>query len=77
MTSNKIPKSKAEIDEYLFGSGAPLDSYFVRRSSVADLVCFVNTDGREFDLLISDDALAESVKTRLIDLGVRIVRVDY
>jgi hypothetical protein len=77
MTSNKIPQSTTEIDDYLFGSGAPLDRYFVRRSSVADLVCFVNAEGREFDLLISDDALAESMKARLIELGVRIVKVDY
>jgi hypothetical protein len=63
------------VEKFLFGQGLTLEDYYIEQSPVAEVICYRNSKGREYDLLISDDALATAAIRRLKDLGVRIVKV--
>lgn len=68
-------KTLPEIDEFLFGKGLHLENYFIEQSPVAEMIGYVNAEGRAFDLAISDTELASESVRRLKELGVRIVRL--
>jgi hypothetical protein len=38
------------------------------------MLCYVNEEGREFDLPINDEELAQAVLLRLREMGVRIAK---
>lgn len=63
------------VEQFLFGSGMRLEDYFLEQSPVAEVICYRNAEGRQYDLLISDDALADAAVQRLKDLGVKIVKI--
>ncbi|MGH1423069.1 MAG: hypothetical protein ACRBEQ_14750 [Hyphomonas sp.] len=60
-------------DEFLFSKGLELMDYYVRRTPFGEIVGLVHRDGREFDLLISNDELFDAVIARLLGLGVRVI----
>jgi hypothetical protein len=62
-----------EVEEFLFGSGLVVDDYYVERSPVSEVICYVNRDGRAFDLHISNEKLASAAIEHLLRLGVRVV----
>ncbi|MDY7804526.1 hypothetical protein [Burkholderia stagnalis] len=62
-------------DEFLFGKGLVLNDYFVEITPVSEMVCYRNSEGREFDLPINDPDLRDAVLIRLKELGVRVVRL--
>ena len=67
------PDEPPTADEFLFGAGLRLQDYYIGRTPISEVICFRNEEGREFDLLISDDKLYAAAKMRLLELGVRIV----
>lgn len=64
---------EAMADEYLFGSGLALSNFYIEKTPVSEVLCFINDKGRHFDLPISDPVLAGAVKGRLRELGVKVV----
>ncbi|MHA6823009.1 hypothetical protein ACQUKI_15940 [Ralstonia pseudosolanacearum] len=68
--------SMKDVDEFLFGRGLTVGDYFIEQTPVSELLCYRNSEGREFDLPINDDAFAGEVLSRLKELGVRIVKVS-
>ncbi|MDR5777680.1 MULTISPECIES: hypothetical protein [unclassified Caballeronia] len=62
-------------DQFLFGRGIELDDYFIEQTPVAEMLCFRDAEGREFDLPINDPELCAAVYARLKELGVRIRRL--
>jgi hypothetical protein len=62
-----------EVEELLFGSGLVVDDYYVERTPVAEVICYVDRDGRAFDLHINNEALASAAIAHLLALGVRVV----
>jgi hypothetical protein len=69
-----IPMAE-RVEQFLFGQGMRLEDYFLEQSPVAEVICYRNAHGRQYDLLISDDALEDAAVRRLKDLGVRIVKI--
>jgi len=67
--------ASSHIDKFLFGQGVGLKDFFIEQTPVSEVVCYRDSEGRSFDLMISDDNLAQEAKTRLKALGVRIVKV--
>lgn len=65
----------AVVDEFLFGRGLTVEDYFIEQTPVSEMLCFRNSDGREFDLPINDAVMADAVLARLKDLGVRVVKL--
>jgi hypothetical protein len=65
----------AMVDEFLFGRGLTVEDYFIEKTPVSEMLCFRNSDGREFDLPINDAAMAHAVLERLKELGVRVVKL--
>ncbi|WP_175016803.1 hypothetical protein [Massilia sp. YMA4] len=63
------------VDQLIFENGGRVSNYFIERTPVSEMLCYRNAEGREFDLPISDDALAAAVIARLKALGVRIVEI--
>ena len=61
------------VEEFLFGSGLTLQSYFIEQTPVSEMLCYRNAEGRQFDLLIDDVALAAGILARLKELNVQIV----
>ena len=64
----------AEVQEFLFGHGLQLRDYFIEQTPVSEVLCYRNSEGREFDLPIRDSELSAAVFERLKGMGVRIVR---
>lgn len=62
-----------KVEEFLFGSGLQLQDYFIELTPVSEMLCYRNSDGREFDLPINDSVLAAAVFSRLKELHVRVV----
>lgn len=71
---NEVPMDE-KVEQFLFGQGLALNDYYIEQSPVAEVICYRNSQGREYDLLISDDELADAAIKRLKDLGVRIVKL--
>lgn len=65
----------ATVEEFLFGRGQQLKDYFVEQTPVSEMLCYRNSEGREFDLPINDADLAIAVIARLKALGVEITRL--
>lgn len=63
------------VDEFLFGKGFTVADYFIEQTPVSEMICYRNSDGREFDLLIHDPALGVAMRARLKELGVVIVKL--
>lgn len=66
---------EATVEEFLFGRGVRLEDYFIEQTPVSEVLCYRNSEGREFDLPINDPELAVAVMQRLKSLGVRIVKL--
>ncbi|WP_426339030.1 hypothetical protein ACN9MZ_22035 [Pseudoduganella sp. S-14] len=65
---------KERVTEFLFGRGQTLDSYYIEVTPCSEMLCYVNEEGREFDLPINDEELAQAVLLQLREMGVRIVK---
>lgn len=65
---------KAQAMEFLFGRGQTLDNYYIEVTPYSEMLCYRNEEGREFDLPINDEELAQAVLLRLREMGVRIVK---
>ena len=63
------------LNDFLFGRGLTVDNYFIEVTPVSEMLCYRNTEGREFDLPISDNALAVAAIKRLKALGVKVVKI--
>jgi len=63
------------VEKFLFGNGQKLKDYFIEQTPVSEMLCYRNSEGREFDLPINDTELAIAVIARLKSLGVEIVRL--
>lgn len=63
------------VEEFLFGQGVRLVDYFIEQTPVSEMLCYRNTDGRDFDLPINGPALADAVLIRLKELGARVVKL--
>ncbi|MCI3206436.1 hypothetical protein DBA20_15865 [Pandoraea capi] len=68
--------SQKTVDEFLFGRGLTVENYFIEQTPVSEMLCYRNSEGREFDLPINDHDFADDVLNRLKGLGVRIVKLD-
>ncbi|GGA29517.1 hypothetical protein [Dyella nitratireducens] len=62
-----VPKTKQEIDAWLFRDGLTVDDYFMD----GQVIGYKLVNGREYDLLIDHEGLAAACRARLIELGVR------
>lgn len=69
LASNKL------ADEFLADRGIPIGNYYIEVTPHSELICFRNEGGQEFDLPISNEALSEAVKSRLRELGVKVVEL--
>lgn len=69
-------RSVVNADEFLFAQGVTIDNYFIEITPVSEMICYRNSEGREFDLPINDPELYKAVVSRLKELGVRIVRLE-
>lgn len=49
---------EATVEEFLFGRGVRLEDYFIEQTPVSEVLCYRNSEGREFDLPINDPELA-------------------
>lgn len=58
-----------KVEQFLFGQSLTLDDYYFEQSPVSQVVCYRNSQGREYDLLISDDELAAAAIKRLKTAG--------
>lgn len=67
--------SEGQANDFLFGSGLSVLDYVIERTSVSKMIFYRNAEGREFDLLIHDKALAAAVFDRLNALNVRVVEL--
>ncbi|WP_028104492.1 hypothetical protein [Pseudoduganella violaceinigra] len=67
-------KLKLQATEFLFGRGQALDHYYIEVSRFSESLCYKNDKGREFDLAIDDEDLAQAVMLRLREMDVRIVK---
>lgn len=65
--------SEEMVNEFLFGNGLIVRNYRIERTAISEILCYRNAEGREFDLPISDEALAAAVHERLKALNVRVV----
>ncbi|WP_208449718.1 hypothetical protein [Burkholderia ambifaria] len=66
-------KSVEKADEFLFSQGLTIENYFIEITPVSEMICYRNSEGREFDLPINDPELYDAAVSRLRALGVRIV----
>lgn len=64
---------EVSVDDFLFGRGMRVEDYFIERTPVSEMLCYKNAEGRNFDLLINDQRLAEAAIARLKELGVKVV----
>ena len=67
-------KLEISVDDFLFGRGMHDEDYYLVQTPVSESVCYTSR-GRDFDLHISDSALASAAIARLKELGVRIVKL--
>lgn len=63
-------------DQFLSGRGTRLEDYYVELTPVSKMLCYRNNAGREIDVPIQDERLAEAVFARLEELGVRVVQLS-
>lgn len=56
------------VDTYLFGGGISIEHYFVQ----GDVIGYVS-NGRTFDLHTGDGDLHNACRSRLVELGVRVL----
>jgi len=63
---------KPTADELLFSRGMTVDDYFIDDAHGGELICFVDENGRAFDLHVSDEHLKTAAVARLRALGVRV-----
>ncbi|OXI87195.1 hypothetical protein CFB40_16095 [Burkholderia sp. AU31652] len=68
-------KTVQRADEFLFAQGLTIENYFIELTPVSEMICYRNSEGREFDLPINDPDLYDAAVLRLKELGVRIVRL--
>ncbi len=61
------------VDEALFGGGLKIENYYINVSYGYELICFVDDNGKDYNLLTSSDLLAKRMLARLRELGVRTV----
>ena len=61
------------VDQYLFGRGLVLANYFIHRTPISEVICFLDEKGEEFTLSIGNDELARLMMSRLKELNVREV----
>ena len=73
MTNSK--KLPTNLDDYLFGNGLTLESYFLRVTPFSETICYRNGEGKEFYLTVNNDEFEEKLRARLVDLGVEKVKV--
>ena len=76
MPASEIPRTDAEIDEYLFRNGRRLEDYFLDQTGSGELIAYRYADGRDFYLKVTHEELAARLTARLKALGVRIVRAE-
>ena len=62
-------------DEFLFGREQQLEDFFIEQTPISEMLCYRNSEGREFDLPIHDTELAFAVMARLKELGVKILKL--
>ncbi len=70
-----MTKQSDSVDDFLFGRGQQLKNYFIEQTPVSEMLCYRNSEGREFDLSINDVELALVVMMRLKDLSVEILKL--
>lgn len=70
-----MTKQEISTDEFLFGCGQKIENYYIEQTSVSKILCYRNSEGREFDLSIHDTELALAVMSRLKDLDVEILKL--
>jgi hypothetical protein len=64
-----------KIDNFLFDQGMHVENYFIEKSPDAEIICYLNAEGRLFDLAITDSELANRALERLKQLGVRVIKL--
>ncbi|MFZ6798961.1 hypothetical protein ACO0KZ_04115 [Undibacterium sp. Di24W] len=70
-----MTKQGISAEEFLFGCGQQLENYFIEQTPISEMLCYRNSEGREFDLPIHDTELAFTVMARLKELGVEILKL--
>lgn len=63
------------VDDFLFKKGLQLKDYFIQVTPVSESICFLDNGEKEFFLVISNNELERLVRRRLLDLGVRVVKL--
>lgn len=69
-----MTRKAISADEFLFGRRQHFENYFIEQTPISEVLCYRNSEGREFDLPIHDTKLALAVMTRLKKLGVKILK---
>jgi hypothetical protein len=62
-------------NQFISDSGIDIGKFFIEITPHAEMVCFVNEEGREFDLPISNAELAKAVVVRLKELKVNVIEL--
>ena len=62
-------------DKFIAESGIEIGKFYIEVTPYSEMLCFTNEEGREYDLPISDEGLANAVLSRLRELGVRVVEL--
>jgi hypothetical protein len=70
-----MTKQGTSVDEFLFGRGQKIDDYYIEQTPISEMLCYRNSESREFDLPIHDTELALAVMTRLKELSVEILKL--
>jgi len=59
-------------EEFLEERGFDLEKIYIEKTPVSEMICFIDENGREFDLPISDEKLLAAVIGHLMAKGVRV-----
>ncbi|MDH5228445.1 MAG: hypothetical protein OEZ58_09210 [Gammaproteobacteria bacterium] len=62
-------------DKFIAETGVEIGRFYIEVTPYSEMLCFTNEDGREYDLPISDESLADAVFSRLRELGVRVEEI--
>ena len=64
-----------QIEEFLIGSGTPIENYFLEEGPYGTSVGYVDVNGQEFDWAIDDPVLAEETKFFLKRKNVKVIKL--
>ena len=71
-----VDKNMGDLaNQFIAESGIDVEKFFIEITPYSEMVGYTDEEGREFDLPISDENLGRAVRTKLKELGVRVIEL--